>query len=67
MMQMKINRGGKATGMTSSLVFAPNQGIQLVDPSYVKSYFEKQKESKFFSEKSGFRTVIENKSQLPTL
>jgi hypothetical protein len=62
MIAHKINQGGRITGLQSSLVFAPNQGIELVDPSYVASYFEQQKESKFFSEKSGFKTVIESKS-----
>lgn len=65
MIAHKINQGGKATGLVSSLVFAPNQGIELVDPSYVKSFFEKKASSDYFSKDSGFKTVLKQKSTKP--
>ena len=61
MIAHKINQEGKATGTVSSLVFAPNQGIELVDPSYGQSYFEKKADSDYFSKKSGFKTVLKQK------
>ena len=36
MIAHKIHSGTRGAGMVSSLVFAPNQGIQLVDPAYLK-------------------------------
>jgi len=50
-----------AAGLKSSLAFAPNQGIELVDPHYVKTFLEKRPSSEFFSKESGFKTVLKDR------
>jgi hypothetical protein len=45
----KIHSGVRGQGMVSSLVFAPNQAIELVDPSYVTSMLNKSsQQSEYF-------------------
>ena len=60
-MAQKVNRTAKNSGMVSSLIFAPNQGISLVNPDFAKSYFAKKAESNYFSKESGFKTILKSK------
>ena len=59
-MQHAVNRG-TMTGMTSSLAFASNQGIELVDPDYVKRMNAPKVEDVYFNKNSGFRTILNGK------
>jgi len=49
-----------ATGLTSSLVFTPVQGMQLYNPEYIANQIKEQKET-YFSSKAGFSTVTNMK------
>lgn len=54
----KIHSGSaNPRGMVSTLVMAPNQGIQLVDPAWVERQQNKGQESAFFAQ-GGFKTVV---------
>lgn len=48
--------------MQSSLVFAPNQGIQLVDPSYIEEQSRKLNQQSAVFKDSGFKTVINERA-----
>ena len=63
-LQHRIHQGnGTTTGLVSSLVFAPNQGIELVNPEFVNNYFkQKNDESEYFKKDAGFKTVLKEKS-----
>ena len=58
----KVHSGARAQGMTSSLVFAPNQMISLVDPSFVEEQARRQGQSSVVFNDSGFKTVLNERS-----
>lgn len=62
MIAHKIHSGTRQQGMQSSLVFAPNQGIQLVDPSYVQEQARKQGQQSAVFKDSGFKTVLNERN-----
>lgn len=62
MMQHRIHKGnGTTTGLVSSLVFGPNQGIELVNPEFVQNYLKSKEESEYFKKEAGFKTVLKEK------
>jgi U4/U6 small nuclear ribonucleoprotein PRP31 len=52
------------TGLSSSLVFTPVQGIQLYNPDYIADQIKEQKDL-YFSSKAGFTTVTALKRAAP--
>jgi len=52
--------GGNVGGMTSSIVFDQNRGMELFNPDFVKSV-QSKKPDNYFNKESGFKTVIEAK------
>lgn len=51
---------GATSGMASSLVFTPTQGIELVNPLAAQERAKKVEEAnkKWFSQKSGFASAL---------
>ena len=53
---------GSTSGLHSSVVFTPVQGIELINPELLEKRFNNAKE-KYFSASSGFSTVINQKKK----
>lgn len=54
----KAHTGTRQAGMTSTLVFAPNQGIQLVDPAHIAEVNARAGRQSQFFKNDGFKTVL---------
>jgi hypothetical protein len=52
---------GTAGGMVSSIVFAPHQGIELVNPDYIAEMTAPVREQNFLKPEGGFRTVLQER------
>jgi U4/U6 small nuclear ribonucleoprotein PRP31 len=59
--QMHAVHQGTAGGMVSSIVFAPHQGIELVNPDYIAEMTAPVREQNFLKPEGGFRTVLQER------
>ena len=62
----QVNSGSNA-GMVSSIVFAPHQGIELVNPDYVAEMNMPKNDDNFLKPESGFRTVLQERQKRDNL
>ena len=49
---------GNSGGLVSSIVFAPHQGIELVNPDYIAEMGLAKPVQEYFKPESGFKTVL---------
>jgi U4/U6 small nuclear ribonucleoprotein PRP31 len=57
---MSSSGGGGTSGLASSMVFTPAQGLELVNPDANRERV-RQANAKFFSENAGFQSALPKK------